>query len=152
LEKMWGTAFSAFSPPLHYFRGFRKTPPLFVLRQCQSQAWIRKEGDARDVCNHSVGNLQTYTLAFVSYRSAAHAKKMVPFTRTSIRLLCSVAHFCSWSHCLGLPLELGLIHGDRYDAFCSSPKSAHFSRRVVESDPRWQSFQGSLKFYEQMNE
>src|SRR5688572_1478146 len=32
----------------------RLTPPLIVLVQCQSQAWMKEEGDANDLCYYTV--------------------------------------------------------------------------------------------------
>jgi len=33
---------------------YRIDPPLFALRQCQSQAWMKEEGDANGLCYHTV--------------------------------------------------------------------------------------------------
>ena len=38
------------------------TPPLFILQQCQSQAWRKEEGDVNDLCYHSVVKLKQLLL------------------------------------------------------------------------------------------
>ena len=61
------------------------TPPLFVLRQRQSQAWIKEEGVVNDICYHTVSlNCNTFLGHSVVHQQISIIQLVAPAKRSHV--------------------------------------------------------------------